>query len=715
MLVSAIKQSRRVNLFARFTLSVKIKTLLLVALPMIGLAGVAVATYLGDVAVREGDEKRAATSALSVVSLNLISGAAELQSMSLQAFQEPSKDAEGKFVARLEGLKTALPAGEQASAGALAPIAADLDGVGAKFTNLAALNEEFGRTAKQGVQKDFVDVGRDMDRAVRSLIVGAQGAGSFGLLEALLIMRRISSDFRVTLDHKLIDAFEDEKKTFVDALADANATDEHKNTLKLLIDGYDAAFQRWTALQMQRVDTFKTLASAISGLQNEASTLNAGAAEASSAASAEMAAQISRASIGSAAVIVATFVLCGLFGILTALGISAPLGRLVGNLRDVTAGRTDVKVADLHRGDEIGELARAVKTFQDGRIERARLAIEATEARRLADEERASAEATGAETARHQGRAVRFLAAGLERASEGDLVFRLDEPFSPHYEKMRDDFNMAMEKLQEAMKAIASGTHMIHAEAGEIRTGADDFSLRAERQAASLQQTAAALDQVTATVQRTAEDTARATAIIGKAKAMAERSGEVARSASSAMGGIQTSAKQIGQIIGVIDEIAFQTNLLALNAGVEAARAGDAGRGFAVVASEVRALAQRSAQAAKEIKALISASMSQVGQGVELVSQTGAAQEEIVAQVVEITGIVNRIAQSAQEQAMGLRQVNSAVSQLDQATRQNAAMVAESTAASRKLADEAEELSRLVARFRVERDDEAEGEIERAA
>jgi len=175
----------------------------------------------------------------------------------------------------------------------------------------------------------------------------------------------------------------------------------------------------------------------------------------------------------------------------------------------------------------------------------------------------------------------------------------------------------------------------------------------------------------------------------------------VVRDAVAAMSEIESSAQQISQIIGVIDEIAFQTNLLALNAGVEAARAGDAGKGFAVVASEVRALAQRSAEAAKEIKALISASTTQVEQGVSLVGQTGEALNRIVAQVADINTVVSEIAASAQEQATGLHQVNTAVNQMDQVTQQNAAMVEQSTAASHSLAQETEELARLIARFKV--------------
>ena len=690
------------NLFGLFKPSVKIRTLLLVAVPMLGLAAIGAATFLGDRAVREGDQKRAATGALSLASFNLISGAAELQSLGLRVFQQPSTEVEGKFAERLKALTVSLPGGGQAAAGALAPLAADLKAVGETFAGLTVLNEEFGRTPKQGLQKDFLDVGKDIDRATRSLLVGAQGAGSFGLLEAVLVMRRIASDFRLTRDHKLIDAFADEKKAFADALAQVNAPDEHKSTLKLLIDGYGAAFQRWTAVQMQRAEAFDKLEAAIAGLQSEAAASNTKAAAASRQAGADAAAAMSKASIWSASVILATFLFCGLFGVLTALGISRPLGRLVGNLRDIAMGRDEIDVADLDRRDEIGELARAVKAFQDAGIERVRLTRDAAEARRRADDERAAAEMTSAEGARQQARVVQFLATGLERASGGDLVFRLTEPFSPQYEKIRADFNLAMEKLQEAMRAIAASTEEIHAGAGEIRAAADELSGRAEREAASLAETAAALNQATASVQRTAEDTGRATSVIAAAKTMAERSGEVARHATQAMGGIQSSAKKIGQIIGVIDEIALQTNLLALNAGVEAARAGKAGAGFAVVASEVRALAQRSAEAAKEIKALVSASISQVGQGVELVGQTGAAQAEIVARVVETATIVSRIAQSAQEQAAGLRQINSAVGDLDKATQQNAAMVEESTAASHRLAGEAEELARLVARFRLD-------------
>ena len=293
------------------------------------------------------------------------------------------------------------------------------------------------------------------------------------------------------------------------------------------------------------------------------------------------------------------------------------------------------------------------------------------------------------------------LATGLDRLASGELQFRLTNAFSVGYEKVRGDFNATMQRLHETMDGIAMSAREVNSGAAEISQSSDDLSRRTEQQAASLEETAAALDEITATVRKTADGANQASVVVAAAKAEAQLSGAVTTDAILAMGQIETSARQISQIIGVIDEIAFQTNLLALNAGVEAARAGDAGRGFAVVASEVRSLAQRSAEAAKEIKALISQSALQVASGVELVGQTGKALDRIVIKVGEIDAVVGEIATAAKEQATALNEVNSAVNLMDQVTQQNAAMVEESTAASHDLASEADELTRLVGRFRM--------------
>ena len=296
-------------------------------------------------------------------------------------------------------------------------------------------------------------------------------------------------------------------------------------------------------------------------------------------------------------------------------------------------------------------------------------------------------------------KAVTAIASALTSLAQGDLEARLDRPLTPELDKLRVDLNSAIQTIQGTLQKVDQSSRTVERGTGEIRASSGSLSQRTEQQAASLEETAAALDEITATVKKTAEGAKQARSVVGIAKVNAEESGQVVQQAVTAMGSIEKSSREISQIIGVIDEIAFQTNLLALNAGVEAARAGEAGRGFAVVASEVRALAQRSADAAKEIKALISTSGNQVEQGVSFVGRTGEALSRIVKQVAEIDGIVNEIALSAQEQATALDEVNTAVNQMDGVTQQNAAMVEEMTAASAALAQETADMRQLIAQF----------------
>ncbi len=379
-----------------------------------------------------------------------------------------------------------------------------------------------------------------------------------------------------------------------------------------------------------------------------------------------------------------------------------PLAGLTRSVDTLSAGRYDQAVPGIEGGDEIGAIARALDGFRHDLADGQRRRAEQEAERAVAEAARLRHEQETAAFAKAQESAVAALGEGMEKLADGDLIWRMSEAaFAPDARKMPDDFNAAVERLQGTMAGILHAASSIRNGCGEISKASDDLAQRTERGAAGLEQTAAALDQITATVRRSSEGAERARQVTQSARMNAQRSGEVVKEAVEAMGGIERSSQEITQIIGVIDEIAFQTSLLALNAGVEAARAGEAGRGFAVVAQEVRALAQRSADAAKEIKVLIRTSTEQVDKGVRLVGETGETLEQILVQAAEIDDLVGEIAASSKEQAVGLAEVNQAVNQMDQVTQQNAAMVEQSTAASHALASEAAEMERLVGRFQV--------------
>lgn len=363
--------------------------------------------------------------------------------------------------------------------------------------------------------------------------------------------------------------------------------------------------------------------------------------------------------------------------------VTKPMDAVRARMASMAEGDTDSDIPLSEAKNELGDMARTLQIFRDALVQQK--AMEAEQK---------------AQTAQ-QNDVVQTLSHHLSTLSKGDLTAKIDTAFPSEYEILRTDFNASLDTLSQTITDVVDSSKSIHNGATEISHASDDLSQRTENQAATLEETAAALDDLTRSVKSTADGARDVESSMDEAKKEAAESGEVVRSTVTAMTEIEQSSAHISQIISVIDDIAFQTNLLALNAGVEAARAGDAGRGFAVVASEVRQLAQSSSEAANEIKSLISDSSKHVERGVVLVGQTGEALNKIVDRVVHVSEMVTRIAEGASEQSLSLGEINAGVTQLDQVTQKNAAMVEEATAATHLLKTDAASLSDLVTHFKL--------------
>ncbi|UWR95122.1 methyl-accepting chemotaxis protein [Phaeobacter inhibens] len=370
------------------------------------------------------------------------------------------------------------------------------------------------------------------------------------------------------------------------------------------------------------------------------------------------------------------------------LNIVRPIGRMREALREVAEGDFGLKVEARMRGDDFGQIAHDIDRVSGRVIDE----LEKQNALRGESE-----------------KVIDRLRQGLQRLAAGDFSDQINESFGSDYDPLRINYNETVDKLNEVMAQVVKASAAIQAQSDEIRSGAEDMSARTESQAATLEETAAALEEMTVSVSNSAKNAKAVEGAVDSARKDVENSGRVVEGAIEAMNEIERSSGQISQIIGVIDDIAFQTNLLALNAGVEAARAGEVGRGFAVVASEVRALAQRSSDAANEIKTLITASTRTVEEGVEKVDSAGKALSQVVGEVVNIATLVSGISSESGEQAQGLNEINIGVAQLDNVTQQNAAMVEESGAAILKMNSETYGLNQIVSQFILLSSDGVEG------
>ncbi|MBP9158491.1 MAG: HAMP domain-containing protein [Sphingobium sp.] len=364
--------------------------------------------------------------------------------------------------------------------------------------------------------------------------------------------------------------------------------------------------------------------------------------------------------------------------------VSGPLFRTAQTMRAMANGDLSSAIEGDTRADEIGDVARALVGFRQAEVDKRAL------------------EELGRQQQAERTRIIDSLSVALRHLANGDVSYRIENQFEGQYEELRQDFNSALTAMGSALRAVSEASNAIRLGTGEIAQASNDLSIRTEQQAAALEETSASMTTATGSVRETADAAKEANSAVQDAHDAAEQGGQIVHEAIAAMDEIENSSKQISQIISLIDNVAFQTNLLALNAAVEAARAGDAGDGFAVVAAEVRGLAQRTADAANDVKKLITSSAQQVENGVRLVGQAGRTLDHIVERVSEITKLVRNIAGSVEEESLVLVQVNSAVSEMDSMTQQNAAMVEQSTASARNLASEAESLAKLVGNFQID-------------
>jgi methyl-accepting chemotaxis protein len=657
---------------------------------------------------------------IDVAAMALRGKAVELRSTragdSLKAFADGAKALSGK-IDTLASSSRADPLAKPIS-----DLKAQVAAIGKAFDAVQQAQQTAGDSPTIGVVGKAVTDAQTLIDDTTSAFKDSPTLEGEQMRRAAMAMARAQLQYEATLDDHVKSDFDAAAADFNAVFAAASVAQDAKDTLNLDVNNFVDAFKEASAAELAYSQATDALVKAFDPLVASIKDLGDAVAATGAADGGLAAAQADAEAMIDLAALIA--IVIGLISIvLVAHSLAKPLRKLDAAMSRLAGGDLAVEPPALGRSGLYASIARAFERIKQAMVEDDEQARAATARRetRLADEAvRRETEAEREAAAREQERTVSALAEACERLFEGNLTFRISAEFPPAYQKVKDDFNGAIAQMQRAVAVISDSVRGIRVNAEAVAHASGDLSRRTEEQAATLEETASALGEITQTVKKAADSALHAREVVVAADGDAQKGAVVVKQAVDAMDGIAKSAQQITHIIGVIDEIAFQTNLLALNAGVEAARAGDAGRGFAVVASEVRALAQRSAEAAKEIKGLISASTAQVGHGVELVAETGAALERIMAQVAEVNAVIAAIAAGAREQSTGLDEVNVALGRMDQVTQQNAAMVQQSTATSRSLSHETMELSRLVDQFEIDDgaagyDDTAETEAEETA
>lgn len=672
---------------------------------MAGLAVVAAVFWSSTAENRIAFARHAVEAALRLDARSVRVIATELKAQSRDVrFSRNDPDADGFRALQDRLSQAAHRLGSQPGAPAFAEQLKALgDGIAAISTRFAGVESlRVALTAPSGLVATLDTTSEALQDAATAVANDVDTADGWRLQGLAAELRRLEGAFRLTLNDELNASWEVAYGRFERCLNTMETDPEGKSTVARALKDYGAAFRPWGEAEKN----FMLAADALTGdfdlLGPKLEALDAAA----TAREADTAVALERERSRAARIIEASIVLSVLGGLAIAIYVgrttAVPLRQLRNAMSALTRRDLAIAVPFGRRLDEIGDMARAVQVFKDNAqaLDRATRDREALEAETRRD--RANADAERSRTARQQADALEGLATGLQHLADGNLTWRIDQAFAPDYEPLRRDFNAAMSRLAEALGRVAAGIAGVRTSASDVTMAANDLARRTEQPASNLEEAATALGEMTGTVKGSARSAEEARGVVDVAAAEAQRSATVMGQTRDAMASIEKVAAEVGQIVGVINEIAFQTNLLALNAGVEAARAGETGRGFAMVASEVRSLAQRSGEAAKEIAALIAASVRDIERGVALVGETDASLEHILSHVANAKTLVGQIAGAAQEQADGLGQINTAVHDMDRLTQQNAARVQETAVIGQSLADDVEDLVALMSAFKTE-------------